>query len=192
MLLPLAMLLLAPQDFGALKGQAQEVESLKKTVSVLVGDCEGAEYETAVACQQNRASEEKKLRKDKHYIYLGVPEASLIQYGGMKGGKARLLWVPMVDAGEGYALSVGKPLRLDKNGSPVFKKMVVDITLAPGVLESDVQRAMRLGMLSIEVVGGFGKKWSMKKGGKTATGVSFKLDGLRVLNARNGKVLGEM
>ena len=56
-------------------------------------------------------------------------------------------------------------------------------------MDSDVDRAVRLGMVNIELVGSFGKPWTLQQGDKVVRGVEFEAKAIRVSNARTGKVL---
>ena len=177
-----------PGGFEAQKKKANDVDNLGKVVATLVGDCSGADFENAIACQENLAKAEKKIRRQSHYLWLGAAEG-LIRYEGMKGKKARIILTPMFDAGSGFAMTVGKPLKLDKkSGTPVVKVLVLDGELADGMLESDIKRALRLGMMSVEMVGKFGKPFALKGGSKGAVrGVMFQPKMIRFSNARSGK-----
>jgi hypothetical protein len=188
--LPLFLFALAAPGFDAQKSAAAPVESIPKAISVLVGDCSKAEFEDAIACDENVKKEQALLRQKPAYFYLGVPSEGLLRFEGMKGAKARFLWTPIHDA-RGLALSLGKPDKLDKGGRPVLKLFVVDVSLADGVLESDVQRAMRTGNIAIELVGDFDKTWALGAGDKQVRGVSIKPHAIRFVNAKNGKPIGE-
>jgi hypothetical protein len=186
----LVLTLAASGGFDAAKGKAKEVESLKKTVSALIGDCQGAEFEEAISCEENLKKAAKRLRKGSHSIWLPPTDQQLIRYEGARGGKHRLLITPVFDAGDGHALTVGRPSKLDKkSGAPYLKFLVVDAELAPGVLESDIKRALRLGNMSIELVGSFGNTWSLNGKRGVVQGVEFKPTHIRFANARNGKAI---
>lgn len=193
MLVPVALalpLLAAAPAFDDAKAKATPVESLKKTVSALVGDCSGADFETAIECQENLQAEAKKLRKGTYSVYFGPGNESLVRYEGLKGGKPRLILTPMFDAGGGHALTVGKPTRLDKgSGTPVVKVLVLDGEFADGVMESDLNRALRLGMVGVEMVGRFDASWSLNAKDKVVQGVTFKPTAIRFTNARSGKAI---
>lgn len=185
----LVLTLAAGGGFDAAKSKAKEVESLKKTVSALVGDCRGADFENAISCEENLKKAAKKLRSGTHSIWLPPSDQALVRYEGTKGSKHRLLVTPMFDAGDGHALTVGKPKRLDKKtgGTPFVRYLVIDAELAPGVLSSDIKRALRLGNMSIELVGKFGSTWSLKGKRGLVQGVEFEPSYIRFANARNGK-----
>jgi hypothetical protein len=188
--LPLLVIALAAPGFDAQKSSAAAVESIPKAISVLVGDCSKAEFEDAIACEENVKKDQDALRKKPAYFYLGVPNEGLLRFEGMKGTKARFLWTPVHDA-RGLALTVGKPDKLDKSGRPVMKLFVVDVALADGVLESDVQRAIRTGNIAIELVADFDKTWALGAAESQVRGVSVKPRAIRFMNAKNGKPIGE-
>lgn len=188
--LPVLLLALAAPSFDGVKKQSAPLESIPKAISTLVGDCSSAEFEDAIACEENVKKDQAALRQKSAYAYLGVPREGLLKFEGMKGDKARFLWTPIHDA-RGLALSIGKPDKLDKGGNPVLKLFVVDVTLADGVLEGDVQRAIRKGNVAIELVGDFEKVWTLGAGEKQVRGVSMKPRAVRFTNAKNGKPIGE-
>jgi len=180
----------AAADFADTKAKAAELDSIDKAVAAMVGDCEGADFENAIACQENRKAEQKQLRSKQQYINIGYIDEGTLEYvGPQKSGKVRLLWVPIVDAG-GYGLTLKKPIGLDANGRPRLKKMVLDAELPAGMLASDVQRAVRLSMVTVDVIGKFGKPWRLKKKQHTASGVVFKAKYVRFSHARTGKTVG--
>lgn len=186
----LMLSLVASNSFDDAKSKAQEVESLKKTVAALLGDCAGADFDQAASCEENLSKQARRLRKGSYSVWLPPSDESLIRYKGPKGKKHRLLVTPVFDAGDGHALTVGRPRRLDKKSrTPFMKFMVVDGELAPGVLASDLKRALRLGNVSMELVGVFGKTWSLKHKKGKVEGVAFKPTHIRFANARNGKTI---
>jgi hypothetical protein len=179
----------AAGDFDAAKEKAVEVESLKTAVTTLVGLCEvGDQFERA-QCRQGLATKAKEMRKSSHYLYLGPQDRGLM-FEGERRGKTRLVWSPVVDAGNGLAITLVRPKRLSKHGNVVVPQKPIDITLEPGVLDSEVKRFVRTGQVTIEVVGSFGKTWKVGKGKKRVQGVVFKPKSIRFAHARTGKTLG--
>lgn len=189
--LAITLLVASAPSFDDTKKGAEEVESLRKAVSALVGDCSGADFESSFDCQENQKSAAAALRKKKHYIYFGAIEGGMLKYAGSKGNTARMVWTPIVDTKGGIALTVGRPSKLNNHGQAVVKNFVVDAEMAPGILDGDFQRAARVGMIAVEVVGSFGQPWKLSKGAKVVQGVEFKPSAIRFSNARTGKTLAE-
>jgi|GEM_PF-890505 len=174
--------------FDDAQAKAGKVKSLKQALNALAKPCDLYDV-GGHECQERRKKVQKKLRAKPHYLYLGVVEQGF-KVTGIRGQKVKATWAPIVDAGGNIALTVGKPLRL-KKGMPVMKLLPLKLTLADGVFDSDLERAVRLGQVSIEVVGRFGKVWEKKHKGEPVRGVAFKATHIRLSNARNGKPLAE-
>ena len=178
-------------DFEAAKEGANEVESTKEVVTTLVGLCDVGDQIERAMCRKGLMTKAKKLRKQQHYLYLGPQERGL-RFEGARGSKTRLLWTPIVDAGNGLAITLVKPKRLSKHGNVIVPQKPMDITLASGILDSEVMRAVRTGSVNVEMVGSFGKVWKVGKGKRRVQGVVFKPKSVRFSHARTGKALGEI
>ncbi len=178
----------AADTFETQKNAAKTVKSLKRAVTALVGDCDLYDV-GGYECEQKLNGAKKRLRAGAHYLYFGAPEPSFLRFHKMRGGKARLLWAPLIDARTGMAVTVGKPRGMGKVGRKV-KIIPVDVELADGIMESDIKRAARLGQIAVEVVGTFGPAWSVGRGDDKVRGVAFRPTMVRFSHSRSGKVFG--
>ncbi|MCP4499404.1 MAG: hypothetical protein GY822_05490 [Deltaproteobacteria bacterium] len=176
--------------FDDAKAKARQVKSLKLALKALAEPCDLYDV-GGRECQERQKAVQKKLRKKHHYLYLGITEQGL-QIESKKGSKIGLSWTPFVDGGGNVALTIGKPLKLSKSGGPVMRLKKLNATLADGVFDSDLERAVRLGQVAVEVVGTFGKVWEKSYKGKPVRGVMFKPTHLRLSNSRNGKPLADV
>lgn len=187
---PLAAVLvlaLAPPSFDAMKQKAVAVDSLPKALTALVGRCDDGDPIENAECRDNLKTQRKALQGKRVYLFLGAPEVGKLRLEGERGAKMRLLWTPIHDAGNGLALTVGAPSRVNARGNLVIATKVIDAVPAPGVLSSEVQRLLRIGQLNVEVVGRFGKPWRLSHKGQPVEGVAFEVDAIRFSHARTGK-----
>jgi len=188
----LALVMVAkPASFDALKADTSELDRPGNAVSAIIGICNQEDPVDRMHCQENTAEESKKHRGKTYYINLGANHQELLEFEGIRGSKARFLWVPIYDPGNGYALTAKKPNKVNKDGWPVLKKEVIDGALKGDVAASDLRRLARLGQVNIEIIGEFKKPWALRHGGDKVYGVHFKLKGLRLSQARSGDTILE-
>ena len=144
------------------------------------------------ACQENVKKQRAELKGKRFYIDLGAGHQQLLEFEGLRGKKARFLWVPMYDPGEGMPITVGRPSKLTSEGWPILKKKVLDGTVPAGVMSGDLKRLAMLGQVNIELVGTFGPGWQINRRGNPVRGVVFKLDAIRLSQARTGETVLEI
>lgn len=188
--LSFVLALSASPAFDAAKSKATEIESLKKTVSALAGVCDVGDQLERADCKRTMKTKAAKIRKAGDvYLYLGRVEDGL-RFEGERGGKVRVLWTPIVDAGDGLAITLDKPSRQTRSGNIVVRTRPFDLKLPADVFPNELQRGVRTGNVNVEVVGAFGPTWSIGRGSRKVQGVRFELKALRLSKARSGQELG--
>lgn len=186
----LSLIAAAPKvDFDAQKSAATELTRPEKALAAIIGNCNQQDPEMQMQCQDNVKQARKQYLGKSFYIDLGAGHQDMLQFEGLHRGQGRFLWVPMYDAGRGIALTTTKPRKLNKNGWPVLKKLVIDGPMPSGTMASDLRRAAMLGQVNIELVGRFARPWSLRHKGKAVQGVVFKARAIRFSEARTGKVI---
>ncbi len=191
-LLLAALTTAAPPSFEAAKKAALFVDRPVSAVAVIVGDCDKGDAVDQQECRNNLKEAAKKWQGKTVALNLGAGHEKFLKFEGPRGEKVRFVWAPLVDVGEGLALTVGKPQKLSAQGTVVVAQKPMDAVLAEGIVDSDVARAAQLGQIVIEIVGKFGQPWRLGGGEKVAQGVSFELAAVRFTHARTGKTLAEI
>ncbi len=190
-----ALLLLVaarPASFDALKDTAQVLDRPAGAVEALVGDCSQDDPMMQMECQENVKKSRKSYTGKLFYIDLGAGHQDLLQFESIRGAKARFLWVPMYDPGNGIAITGARPRKLTKDGWPILKKKILDGKAPADLMTSDLRRLARLGQVNVELVGNFGKVWQLRNKTKLVRGVTYKIKGLRLSAARTGATLIEV
>lgn len=179
--------------FDDLKKNAQTVERLPSTVAALVGVCpDGLMVDELEECKKNLSTAAKTWSGKKIYINLGVIEPTFLTFESRGLDTAKFVWAPLLDLGNGLAVTVGKPDKLSERGNVVVGRKPFEGATDPEMLESDLQRAVKTGQVGVEVVGAFGKPWQLNGKDKIVRGVSLELTAVRFFHTRTGKVLLEV
>lgn len=190
--LALTALAAPPSTFDDQKKAALTVERLASTVASLVGVCpDGLMADEFAECQANIGKAGKRFEGKKVYLYLGGGQEQFLSFGKNEGDKARLVWAPIIDLGNGLALTLGKPQKLSAQGSVVVAKQPFDGASDPDLEASDLQRALATGQVGIELIGRFGKPWQLN-GKEPVRGVAFEVSAIRFSHTRTGKTLVEV
>ncbi|MBN2361428.1 MAG: hypothetical protein JXR83_18395 [Deltaproteobacteria bacterium] len=179
-------------SFDAIKQSAEGLESPSQAISAIVGKCDEQDPEMQIKCLDNLKKSGEQHKGKRYYLDLGSGHQELLEFEGIHGGKARFLWVPMYDPGTGQPLTAQKPAKLNASGWPVLQKKVIDGKLPAGTSAGDLQRLARLGQVNIELVGKFDKAWELGGRDQKVRGVVFKIEGLRLAQARTGETLLEI
>lgn len=188
----LLLALATTSGFDAMKKGALVVERPRSAIAAIVGDCDKGDAIDQQECRNNLGEAAKKYKGKRVVMNLGAGHEKFLKFEGMRGEKARFVWAPLVDVGEGLAFTAGKPQKLSSSGNVVVGQRPFDGALEPGILESDLQRAASLGQIVVEVIGKFGAPWKLSAGEKTAQGVAFDIEAVRFSHARTGKTLAEV
>ena len=189
----LGFLLAAGLPFDDQKKGAVPVERLSSAVASLVGICpDGLEFDQLEECKKNLKAGAKGFVGKKVYVNLGAGHENFLRLESKSDERARIVWAPLIDLGNGLALTVGRPQKLSAAGNVVVAQRPFDGSSDPEVLDTDLKRAISIGAVGIEVVGTFGKAWELSQGGKTVRGVSFEPTAIRFFHARTGKMLVEV
>ena len=190
--LALTTLAAPPSTFDDQKKSALQVERLASTVASLVGVCpDGLMADEFAECQANIGKAGKSFEGKKVYLYLGGGQEQFLSFGKKEGDKARLVWAPIIDLGNGLALTLGKPQKLSAQGSVVVAKQPFDGFSDPEIEADDLQRAIATGQVGIELIGKFGKPWQLN-GKEPVRGVAFDVSAIRFIHTRTGKTLVEV
>jgi len=184
--------LVAASPFADLKKDTLAVERLPSAVASLVGVCpDGLMVDELAECQKNLKAGSKDLKSQRIYINLGGGLEQFLAFAGKTGDTAKLVWTPIVDLGNGLAMTIEKPQKLGSSGNVVVARRPFEGPSNPDLMDSDLQRAIKTGQVGIEVVGRFGSGWELSGKGKTVRGVVFDLEGIRFFHTRSGKILVE-
>ncbi len=183
----------AAAPFDDIKKTAQPVERLPSTVAALVGVCpDGLMVDELEECKKNLSTAAKTYAGKKIYINLGIIEPSFLTFESRDLDTAKLVWAPLLDLGNGLAITVGKPDKLSDKGNIVVARRPFSGATDPELSDSDLQRAVKTGQVGVEVVGTFGKPWQLNGKDKIVRGVPLELTALRFYHTRTGKVLVEV
>ena len=183
----------AASPFDDAKGSAVVVDRLASTVAALVGVCpDGLLPDELSECQKNLATAAKTWSGKKVYVNVGVIDPAFLSFGSKTGDRAKLVWAPLLDLGNGLALTVGKPDKLSDKGNVVVARKPFEGASDPELLDSDLQRAVKTGQVGVEVVATFGKPWQLNGKGQIVRGVPLQLQAVRFSHTRTGKVLVEV
>jgi hypothetical protein len=193
MIAPLAFaLVVAAAPFASHKEGVLVVDRPATAVAVLTGACEGGDLVDQAECAQNTKGLQAELQKKRVSIDLGAGHEAFLHIESVKGGQVKVVWAPLIDVGNGRALTIGKPSKLSDSGNVVVKQRPFQGALIGDASESDLMRQAKLGQIGVEVVGHFGKPWQLAGGGKTVRGVAFEPEALRFYVARTGKTFAEI
>ncbi len=183
----------AASPFDEAKKSAVVVERLPSTVAALVGVCpDGLLPDELAECKENLASAAKNWAGKKIYLNFGVVDPAFLGFVTKSSDKAKLTWAPLLDLGNGLALTVGKPDKLSDKGNVVVARQPFEGPSDPELLASDLERAVKTGQVAVEVVGVFGKPWQLKGKGQIVRGVPLQPSAVRFSHSRSGKVLLEI
>lgn len=186
-------LVTAASPFDDAKKGAAVVERLAATVAALVGVCpDGLTIDELSECQQNLGRAAQTWAGKKVYVNLGVIDPAFLGFGSKVADRARLIWAPLFDLGNGLMLTVGKPEKLSERGNVVVARRPFEGACDPELLESDLERALKTGQVGVEVVAVFGKPWQLKGKGLVVSGLSLQLGSVRFFHTRTGKGLVEV
>jgi hypothetical protein len=178
-------------SFDSLKKDALALERPNNAIAALVGACDVTDGTVNGECLENTKGLKDKVAGKRVVLDLGGGYDQLLSFAGRPTGKARFAWAPLFDVGNGLALTVGKPAKISENGNVVMNKRPVDGDSPDEYTDLDLQRLAATGMIGIQVVGKFGKTWTMSGGGKTVRGVQFEVEALRLYKVRGGDTIFE-
>ena len=181
----------APGAFEAAKAGALVLERPAQAVTVLVGACGAGKGAVDGECLENTKAMKEKLAEKRVLLDLGGGFENFLGFASRNGAVTRFVWGPLYDVGNGLALTVGKPQKLDADGNIVVGKRPVDGFSPDELMDSDLQRLCKTGQAGIQVVGKLGKPWSLGSGDKSARGISIEVEALRLYNVRTGATIFE-
>jgi len=191
--LSLAVLAAPPASFEDRKKAAVTIERLASTVAAIVGVCpDGLMADELAECQQNVGKAAKAYEGKTVYLNLGGGQEQFLSFGEKNGEQARLVWAPIIDLGNGLAVTLQKPQKISDAGNVVVAKVPFDGTSDAALQADDLQRAIKTGQVGIELIGKFGKVWQLKGKSDVVRGVLFDYSAVRFFHTRTGKVLVEV
>lgn len=189
----LLLLVAAPPSYEARRRDAEPVKNLGRFLEQYVGDCEGSDPRFDRTGCESAAAE---VRKNYQGRLLRVEVDELgerIRLGPFDHAKGafRLHLTPIFPE-RSFALSVGKPERLNAEGQPVLRNLPVWVRPLKGQPDFVFRRELERGMVRLELLVRPKRAWRMEpKRGDPVRGVDVELVGLRVHPARGDGVLGE-
>jgi hypothetical protein len=179
-----------PPSFEVQRSNAVVVERLASTVASLVGVCpDGLMVDELAECQANLGTAGKALKGKKVVVALGGGQEQFLTFHAKSGDRATVLWAPLVDLGNGLALTLTKPQKLAANGSVVVARQPFEGHSDAAIDADDLERAIQTGQVAIELVGTFGPAWQLVGQGQPVRGVTFAPSAIRFVHTRSGKVL---
>lgn len=182
----------APPTFDALKADAIALDRPASAIAVLVGACDGGDGTVSGECLENTKELKDRVNGKRVALDLGSGYDTLLSYASRgANGKARFVWAPLYDVGNGLALTVGRPQKISESGNVVIGKRPIDGDSPEEYTDLDLRRLAATGQVGIQLIGKFAKPWTMSGGGKTVRGVPFEVEAMRLYHARNGKTLFE-
>ncbi len=186
-------LAVAASPFDDLKKSATPVERLSSTVAALVGVCpDGLVIDELEECKKNLSTAATRFKDKKVYINLGAIEPTFLSFESKTGDQVKFVWAPLVDLGNGLALTAGKPDKLSDKGNVVVGRKPFEGQGDPEMFDTDLARAAKTGQVGVEVIGGFGKAWQLNGKDKQVRGMPLDLSAVRFYHTRTGKVLAEV
>lgn len=182
-----------PSSFDDAKKKATPVPRLASTIAAIVGVCpDGLFADELAECQQNVGKAAKSFAGKEVYLNLGGGLEQFLSFESKTGDRATLVWAPIIDLGNGLAMTLGKPQKLNDSGGVVVARQPFEGFSDPELLDSDLQRSIKTGQVGIEVIGTFGKPWELKNKDTMVRGVAFDARAIRFFHTRTGKVLVEV
>src|SRR5688500_16779719 len=109
MILLALSILAAGGTFDALKADAFALARPASAIAVLVGACDAGGGAVNGECLENTKDLKAKVTGKRVFMDLGAGYDQLLSFDARRGGKARAVWAPLYDVGNGLALTVGKP-----------------------------------------------------------------------------------
>jgi hypothetical protein len=180
----------AAPSFEEQKRNAVVVERLASTVASLVGVCpDGLMVDELAECQANLGTAGKAFKGKKVVVALGGGQEQFLSFHAKSGDRATVLWAPLIDLGNGLALTLAKPQKIAANGSVVVAKQPFEGASDAAIDGDDLDRAIKTGQVAIELVGTFGAPWQLAGQGQPVRGVAFEASAVRFRHTRSGKVL---
>ena len=179
-------------SFDTHKKDAVSLDHPADTIKVLAGvACDAGGGALNGECLENTKGLKEKVA-GKVLLDLGTQSPDLLSFGGRDGAKTRFVWAPLYDVGNGIALTVGKPLKIAEGGNVVMQKRPIDGESPDDLTDLDLKRVAMAGMVGVQIVGRFGKTWTMASpAGKTVKGVLFEVEAVRLYNGHSGATLFE-
>jgi hypothetical protein len=190
--LAISLFLVAAPSFDDVKKASVPVERLSSTVAAIVGVCpDGLFADELAECQQNVGKAAKAYAGKTVSLYLGGGLEQLLSFGSKEGSQAKLVWAPIIDLGNGLAVTLARPQKVSDAGNVVVARQPFTGKSDEALEASDLERAVKTGQVGVELVGTFGKVWEMKGKGEIVRGVIFDWKAIRFVHTRTGKTLVE-
>lgn len=190
-LLPVLLLLpltAAARDFESLKSKSEALGGLGPFLERYVGSCE--DPEARKTCEANAAAFRKQANS-KRYAMLVDDVRGLLRADAYDpdSGELTLQLTPIFGA-YGYALTTGRPKRLDAQGNPTMRLVKLEGRTSQGFDQRRFERMFRNGEVQLELIFTPQQVWSLpKRGGKPVQGVEVKALGVRVTHVRSGEAM---
>lgn len=184
LLLAVPALGLADGRYDSLRNDARPVEDLGAFLERYLGRCtDGA---TRTECEQNVKAARRGLEGRAFTASVAEQTLDIVKAERTRAG-FRFVVTPFID-GNGIALTNGEPLRQDAEGRPLIGLLVIDGALPSGMDSFDLETALRLGRVQLEVVFRPEGTWRLRRraGSGFYEGVKAKFLGLRLVESRTG------
>jgi hypothetical protein len=180
-------------SFADVKAKATHVDRLAPAAQGFIGRCpDMLTVDELALCQKNLADKKAGKAGAALHVVLGTGgDVGQLTFEKMTDKGARFVWAPLLDLGNGLAVTVGNPLRLDGNGHVMVQSRPFEGAPDAELLDSDLLRAAQTQQVAVEAVLVLKKPWELGVGAKRVTGVAVELKALRFFHARTGKTLLE-
>src|SRR5690606_23805351 len=175
-------------DFDALTSKSEPLGGLGPFLERYVGRCE--DPETQKTCEANAATFRRQAN-GKRYAMLVDDVRSLLQAEAYDpdSGDLTLQLTPIFGA-YGYALTTGRPKRLNAQGLPTMRLVKLEGRTTQGFDQRRFERMFRNGEVQLELIFTPEQVWTLpQRGGKPVQGVEVKALGVRVTHVRSGEAM---
>jgi hypothetical protein len=182
----------APDGFARAKAAAVVPEHLNQVVASIVGACpDGLMADELEACQKNLAAAKDVVQGKTTWVQLASASPIVLEKRSADG-HIRLAYSPLVDVGNGFAITVGAPLKASPAGTVVVATKPVEGTSDKDLQGSDIERAIRTQQVGIEAVVKFKNKWQLNSAKGPLRGVAVEVVAIRFFHTRTNQTILSM
>jgi len=191
LLLPTLALADVDSRFAQLRDQAEPLGSLGAFLDKYIGECSG--FFSGLGCRGAAEEFRKQYEGKKLYMIVGESAASMVQPGPYQPGSGNYtILVTPAFPGSSYQLTKGAPGQLGSEDQPLVPPVRVTGTTPEGWNATDFMRLFSNRQVRLQIVFSPEGVWGLERnqGRGKLYGVSCRVEGVLLSNARTGKPLG--